>query len=357
MTIHIFEPGGSGGVFQHALALAQAYRDAGHSVTFHTASDPEIRDPGLDMCCCVDWHRPVKRRRLRQARILTTYLAVTLPHLSRSVRPADVLHVQGRFKPGLLTLSLLVGRARRARLVLSPHNTFARSGRLAERIGLTVDVRLADRVVVFSEADRVRLASRGLRAIVAPLSLPVPSVSDRLVADWRAAWGVSDGLPQIVLFAGQLRSDKRLDLVIDAVACAPPDRWVLAVVGADLGVASDAMAQAAEVGLDVRWSVGWTDLSLFTAAIAAADVVVCPYDVASQSGVLDIAQQVGTRSVARDVGGLGELATVTFQEDRPDLIMDAISNAMRESAGTNDHPQSICRGNDLVLSHRDAYGL
>jgi len=50
----------------------------------------------------------------------------------------------------------------------------------------------------------------------------------------------------------------------------------------------------------------------FTAALAAADVVVAPHERASQSGVLAVAGQLGVATVAARVGGLGELAQRTF---------------------------------------------
>jgi glycosyltransferase involved in cell wall biosynthesis len=67
-------------------------------------------------------------------------------------------------------------------------------------------------------------------------------------------------------------------------------------------------ALASELGVRAYWHVGYQPLSAFVAAVAAADVVLCPYERASQSGILAVAAATGTPTVATDVGGLSELA-------------------------------------------------
>jgi hypothetical protein len=64
----------------------------------------------------------------------------------------------------------------------------------------------------------------------------------------------------------------------------------------------------------------------FAAAVRAADVVITPYSRASQSGVLVLACQLGTPTIAFPAGGLAEYATVTTERaDRASLV-DSLTN-------------------------------
>jgi glycosyltransferase involved in cell wall biosynthesis len=176
-----------------------------------------------------------------------------------------------------------------------------------------------------------------------------PAVPER-VAQWRSQW-VPSGDKRVVLFAGQLRSDKRLDLLIRTVAKLPRSSWTLAIVGEDKGVEKEMRMLAAALGVKANWHVEYVGLADFSAAVAAADVVVCPYEIASQSGVLALARQLGVPSVACDVGGLGELATITVESDAPSEIAEACVLAVEHSS--SDHWEWRQAALD---SHLYAYG-
>jgi glycosyltransferase involved in cell wall biosynthesis len=76
--------------------------------------------------------------------------------------------------------------------------------------------------------------------------------------------------------------------------------------------------------------IGFVELPEFMASIAAADVIVCPYDRASQSGVLAVAAALGTPTVATDVGGLAELAGVSVPPDDVPALRRAIDQQLAE---------------------------
>jgi glycosyltransferase involved in cell wall biosynthesis len=133
-----------------------------------------------------------------------------------------------------------------------------------------------------------------------------------------------------VLLAGQMRADKGLDVAVRAVAAAGNgnDRLLLALVGEDLGALSPTRRLAEELGVTVVWDEGYQPLDRFVAALAAADVVVCPYPVASQSGVLALAHALGRPSVVTDVGGLAELGTVTVPSGDPAALATGLRRAL-----------------------------
>jgi glycosyltransferase involved in cell wall biosynthesis len=349
VTVHVVEPGGHGGVYQHTLAVAVALAGAGREVTLHTASDAECAGPsGVRYCGCVDWKRERPRGRRRTAAIAADYVRVTVPHLRASLGSKDTLHVQGLFGNPLTTLTLVAGKWRAARIVHSPHNTFSRGDRRHENFLLRRDARIVDATIVFSEADRRTLASWGADAIVSPLAQYMPDL-DGWPARWRKRWDYADGRPT-VLFAGQVRRDKQLDLLL-AGAALRSDRWRVAVVGEDLGDGERCRRLAEELGVTVAWWDGYARLAEFVGALAAADVVVCPHTRASQSGVLALARQLGVRTVASRVGGLPELAGVTFAPGDANDLARSIDEALAAAPPAPHDPRA-----ELLDVHLRAYG-
>ena len=90
----------------------------------------------------------------------------------------------------------------------------------------------------------------------------------------------------------------------------------IVIAGADAGYSAEATRLIDELGVDARIIVDYFDISDFVAVLSAATVVVAPYQRASSSGVLSIANRIGTPSVAYPVGGLVESAT--FLTEAPD---------------------------------------
>ena len=306
VTVDLVELDGRGGPYQHAVAVAEEVERSGVHVVLHTARDAElVPGAGVEVCRCMDWLRDAGHG--RPARVAARFLAVTVPHL---LRGHGVLHVQGPFKASLLAALLAGARLRGRRVVFSPHNTFSRRGGALDARLVRLCARLAHATIVFSDADARTVACWGATPFVSPLLQHLPPVDPARVAAWRSSWGRGP----VVLFAGQIRSDKRLDVVIEASRLwTRPGR--LAIVGKDLGDAQRCRELAARVGADPAWAVDYFELDAFAAAVAAADVVVCPYSRASQSGVLAVAGQLGVPTVASDVGGLRELATAVVPRD------------------------------------------
>jgi glycosyltransferase involved in cell wall biosynthesis len=329
--IHLFEPTGSGGIFQHSCDVAQLLTRAGRRVTLHTARQHEPVDiQRVDLCPCVWWPRAGPSRLLRRAAIAARLLADGLPHLHRVAGSGSWVHVEGGVASGALTvMTLWVARRRGRRVVYSPHNTFSRRGPI-DRIALGAALGFSDAVVAYSQRDAAVLRSRGPDAFVSPLVQLVPEVPEACRLAWRERWNAQNG-ERVVLFAGFLRQDKRLDLLIRAARDWPTERR-LAVVGEDRGSWEHCRALAATNGVELHADVGFASLDDFTAALAAADLVVAPYERASQSGVLSISRQLGVPTLAADVGGLSELADRTFPAGDVTALAAAIEDALDDEA-------------------------
>jgi len=179
--------------------------------------------------------------------------------------------------------------------------------------------------------------------------VPQPSASSR--RRWRDEWRAGDDMA-VVLFAGVIRPEKRLDLLIESARSWPPNRR-LAVVGQDRGGWEPAAALAARAGVDVAARIEFVDLDAFAAALVAADVVVAPHAKATQSGVLSLARQLGVSTVAADVGGLPELATRTFSAGDADDLTRAIEAELTERSP----PGQTFDEALAVRAHLCAYGL
>jgi glycosyltransferase involved in cell wall biosynthesis len=349
-AVHLFEPTGFGGIFQHSCAVGEILTAAGWEVTLHTSAQHEPVDlPGVRICTCVWWPRDRPRGALRNPLIAARFAARTLPHLHRALAPGTILHVEGGVVSGLLTaLTLAVVDQRRCAVVYSPHNTFSRRGRL-DRLVLRLCLLFAQSSVAYSQIDVAMLRSRGMHATLSPLVQLVPAPEPERVARWRAAWDAQAG-EQVVLFAGDIRPDKRLDLLVRAAADWPPERRV-AVVGRDRNHLRECRELARELGVELHAHDEFVALEDFTAALAAADVVVAPYDRASQSGVLSVAGQLGTPTVAAQVGGLAELADRTFAPGDPAALTQAVE-AELASGGRGDRALDDAAA---LAAHEDAY--
>ena len=328
-AVDLVELDGRGGIYQHTVAVADALSRSGVDVVLHTATDAElVPTQPVEVCRCMDWLRDARYG--RRTRVAARFLAVTVPHL---LRRRGVLHLQGPFKPALLAAALGAGRLRGRRVVFSPHNTFSRHGTAADARLVQLCTRLADVTIVYSEADARAVAGWGATSVVSPLLQLQPTIDHAQVDAWRAGWAAAP----VVLFAGQVREDKRLDLVIEASRLWKQARR-LAIVGKDLGDAERCRRLAQHVGADPAWSLGYLGLEDFAAAIVAADVVVCPYARASQSGILALAAQLGVPSIASDVGGLRELATTVVPCDVDAAgLADAVDELLAAPPPRNGH--------------------
>jgi glycosyltransferase involved in cell wall biosynthesis len=330
--VHLFEPSGYAGVYQHAVRLGELLTEEGHTVVLHTGHEHEpIGARSVALCECSWWPHGNDRNALRSATIARRFVTQTLPHLRRSVSSRGLLHVQGIAAGGGLTLLTLAGaRLAGCRVVYSPHDTFSRRGRLDHRL-LDAALRLPQAVIVHSRADVAALRAAGVAAQCSPLVQLVPHPTADARQRWRERW-CTDGEREVVLFAGFLRPEKRLDLLIESARTWPAGRK-LAIVGEDRGAWASTASFLRRSGVAASVHIGFLELDDFAAALSAADIVVAPHGKASQSGVLSLARQLGTPTVAADVGGLSELASRTFAPGDVSSLTKAIELQLTDRAG------------------------
>jgi len=324
--VHMVEPGGQGGVFNHSVEVAAGLQGIGVDVVVHTADDHDAVPHGVDICQCVSWYRDSSSRFIRRTRTTVRYFSRTLPHLARVVGADDVVHVQGMFA---LTPELIsVARSRGASVVCSPHNTFVREDTLGMARVLSNILRRADRVLVYSDADLEILADRATHIGRVPLVQFTPPVDPVLRDGWRRRLA-GDG-SRLAVMPGYLRGDKNIDVFVKAVAMMPG--WRGAVVGEANGLGEWLDGLIERTRAPITTDYRYITVDEFVALVAAADVVAAPYRVASQSGVLSVAARLGIPRAAAATGGLGELATAVAAEMTPAGLRDAMLAAFATGA-------------------------
>lgn len=338
------EQGGRGGEADYTFQLTRALAEQGWQVELATAEDHRYPPaPGVIPRTVFHYtrgHTILGRviRRARLGRIVNglRFLAA-VPRLARLSRRVDVVHVQGWEHPPIGAVAVLCMRLTGAPIVQTWHNTFERGGslrRLNDELRRVL-ARLTSRTIVHTQADLQRLPAEAVgRTVVIPHGeygslARTGGTGDRARA--RRMLGLADDEPVTLMF-GQLRTDKGLDDLLDAVARVPGLRLVIA--GEDVGALSASRERLATPELAKRVIVreGFVEMADAAQLFAATDSVVLPYEIASQSGVLLLAYGFRRPVIVYPVGGLVE-AVVDGETGwicaRPDL--DALVVALESS--------------------------
>jgi glycosyltransferase involved in cell wall biosynthesis len=318
----LIEPGGRGGVFQHVLALATYLESKGVSVTIHTARDLEI--PYIDsvrICCCFQWNSR-KGGFVSKSHFLLLFLIRTLPHLLWSSRKS-IVNIQGLFRYNLYFSYFLLLKIFRRSIIFTPHNLFLRYEDTGlNRAILNFTLRKSNSVTVFNDGDNALASVLNKKCFKVPLLQYVPKLPEEQLENWSKK--MNNPRPKLMLL-GQIRHDKG---VLDAIMVAKELRKEcdLYIVGEDKGAVSDGMNLANELGVEVNWIVEYLPINDFIACLLQADLLIFPYKIASQSGVMSIANSLKVPTLAFPVGGLVEYASYLSKESTAISMVDAIKS-------------------------------
>jgi glycosyltransferase involved in cell wall biosynthesis len=313
----MIEQGGRGGVTDYTADLVAAIAAEGWAVTLATADDH--RYPRLDGVTVV----PVfhyTRGDTRIARVAREHglgkainglrFIAALPRLWRLARRVDIVHSQGWEMAQLGPLALACLRLAGAPVVQTEHGTFTRdSDELLGTAGAArrLTGRLAARTIVHTQADLDRVEPvLGARALVIPHGeygglARSGGMADRTSV--RAKLGLAPDASATLMF-GQLRTDKGLDDLIEAVARVP--RLHLLIGGQDIGGLAAVCERLAVLDGRVTIREGFLDMRETADLFAASDTVALPYKESSQSGVLLLAYGFKRPVVVYPSGGMVE---------------------------------------------------
>ena len=310
MRVHVVDPPAYTPPYDHALCAGLAR--AGLDVTLVAGRFAHGDVPRADGYAVDErFYRGTERfpRRVRALARGARHPYDMLRYRAAAKREADVVHLQWLPLPGVDRFVLPRGP-----LVFTAHNL--QRGRRADAV-----LRKVDAVVVHSEHGRQQLARLGVDNVhVIPhgafdyLTRVDPVRPPELAPPERPA----------VLFFGLLRPYKGLDVLYDA--------WRRIDADAELWVVGQPWRGAPEPPAGVKTVPRFVNDAEAAWVFRHADLVVLPYRVVEQSGVLLTALAFGKAAVASNIGGFAEVSAVRHVEpDDAGALATAVGDLLGDS--------------------------
>jgi glycosyltransferase involved in cell wall biosynthesis len=339
----VLEPLGRGGIAAYTAEWVTALAADGRAVELVTAFDHRYAfgaDAPVRLHPIIRWLRgdPPARRTLRRARlgpvVNARLFVATQPRIGRHARRCGLVHIQGHYHPPLMALTAALMRLVRVPVVHTPHDTFDRfrDHPLARR----AVARWTDATVVHVQADLDRVPAQVRDRVVLIPSGGYGALARRSGGAEPRAARAQLGIPEdrvVVLLFGQMRHDKGIRDFVEALLAVPEVSGLLA--GEDIGGLRDAADLLERPELRDRLVIreGFLELPEVATCFAAADAVVVPYRVSSQSAVQLLAYAFERPVVIYPVAALQE--SVVAGETgwvAADVSPPALAQALREVA-------------------------
>lgn len=317
IAVAMIEPvGGHGGAHYYDFGLARGLLAAGCQVSLYTCDEtanPEIS--GLGFC---PFYRGIYGRGPRWLRMLRFVTGTFAVLRNAVIRHEVICHYQvfNDLIPELVVIAL--AKLARRRIVLTVHDVSALAGPVTWKRKITgwvyrqADGVIAHNAVSVRELESIRVPSQMIRVIAHGHYLDsmqtLPSV-----AEARRTLGIDPGA-KVILFFGQIKEVKGLDLLIEAlpeVAREVPN-VVLLIAGRPWKTEFaryDALIDSAGVRSKCHLHIGFIPDDEVATYYAGADVVALPYRRIYQSGVLMMAMTYGRAVVVSDLPGMTEIVS------------------------------------------------
>lgn len=344
ISVAVVEPvGGHGGMNPYDAGLCQALVLAGMRVSLYTCDetvDPCI--PGLRFRAI---YKGIYGRRASWLRAIR-YLAGSLAMVSSAIGQGEKivhLHVFQGVAPELV--QIVLAKLSWRKLVLTVHDVESLGQPAGIGRGMIGRIYgLADAVIAHNETSKQELVERlGLdrsRITVIPHGNYLEAVRDvpsKNVA--KSTLGV-ESAKRVILFFGQIKEVKGLDLLIEAlpeVVRQVPEAMVV-IAGRpwkDEFAKYDALIDKMGVRDRCLLHVRYVPDDQVAQYYSAADVVVLPYRRIYQSGVILQAMSYGRAVVVSDLNGMREMVVdgengYLFSQGSKDALARALIRALRE---------------------------
>jgi D-inositol-3-phosphate glycosyltransferase len=346
VSVAIIEPvGRHGGMHYYDIGLCSGLLAAECRVSLYTCD--ETPDPGIPGLAFYPVFREIYTYQSLFLKALR-YLVGTFTSLFNALRSHEKvchLHAFNDLTAELLVLALT--KLFRRKIVLTVHDVDSLARHVAgKRIATACIYRLADRIIVHNNVSMLELIALGIpsgRLTVLPhghflqstRTLPPQSAARRrLRIDERA---------KVLLFFGQIKEAKGLDLLIQAlpqVALAHP-HVLLLIAGrpwkTDL-VQYDALIDRLNVRSRCLMQIGFIPEDEVAGYYAAADVIVLPYRRIYQSGVLLMAMTYAKPVVVSNLPGMTGIITdgvngYVFEQGSKDDLARVLTQVLKDDSG------------------------
>lgn len=316
-SVAMIEPvGGHGGAHYYDFGLARGLLTAGCRVSLYTCD--ETADPGIPGLGFYPFYRGIYGRGTRWIRMIRFFRGSIAVIMNAVNQHEAVCHYQvfNDLIPELVVIAL--ARVFRRKIVLTVHDVASLAGPMTWKRKITgwvyrhVDGVIAHNMVSMRELESIGLPSKMIRVIVHGHYLD--SVHEMPpVAEARRSLSIDPGA-RVVLFFGQIKDVKGLDLLIEAlpeVAHEVPE-VVLLIAGRPWKTdfaRYDALIDTAGVRSRCLLHIRFIPDDDVATYYAAADVVALPYRRIYQSGVLMMAMTYGRAVVVSDLPGMTEIVS------------------------------------------------
>jgi glycosyltransferase involved in cell wall biosynthesis len=345
-AVAIIEPvGGYGGMDYYDLSLCRGLLNAGLRVSLYTCDetvDPEIQ--GLNFH---PFYRGIYGQRSRWLQALR-YIKATFASLrSAAASSVTVCHFHAfndlKAELVLMTMAKLFGR----KLVLTVHDVGSLAGHVTGKRMVTGWIyRLADRVIVHNNVSMRELIANGVPPQIITIiphghflesmrEMPPKETARRKLEIELSA--------KVVLFFGQIKDTKGLDLLIEALpAVADEVPEVLLLIAGRPWKTSfspfDELIDKLNVRARCRLHIGFVPNDKVADFYAAADLMALPYRRIYQSGVLLMAMTYARPVVVSDLAGMVEIVSdgvngYVFRQESKDDLAKVLIRALQDEAG------------------------
>jgi glycosyltransferase involved in cell wall biosynthesis len=337
--------GGHGGAHYYDFGLARGLLAVGCRVSLYTCD--ETADPVISGLGFYPLYRHIYGNGSLWLRALH-FIGGTLAALKKAVASGEIIWHYQVFNVLMKDIVVItLAKLFRRKVVLTVHDVNSvnsLSGPATWKSKITGWVyQRADRIIVHNMVSQRELESLG-----------VPSAKIRVIAhgnyldsmremgspaEARRALGISESA-KVVLFFGQIKDTKGLDLLIEAlpeVAREVPE-VVLLIAGRPLKTrfeSYEALIDKLGVRARCRLHIGYVPDDEVAAYHAAADLVALPYRRIYQSGVLIMAMTYGRPVVVSDLPGMTEIITngvngYVFPQGSKDALARTLISALRD---------------------------
>ena len=362
-SVAIIEPvGGRGGMDYYDQSLCRGLLNAGLRVSLYTSDetvDPEI--PGLGFH---PFYRGIYGEKSRWQQAIR-YIKATFASLRNAAASGATVchfHAFNDLKAELIVLAM--AKLCRRKLILTVHDVGSLAGNITGKRMVTGWIyRLADRVIVHNNVSMCELIANRVpphKIAIIPHGHFLESTSDMPPQDTARRRLEIEPSAKVVLFFGQIKDPKGLDLLIEALpAVADEVPEVLLLIGGRPWKTSfsqfDELIDKLNVRARCRLHIGFVPNDKVGDFYAAADVVALPYRRIYQSGVLLMAMTLARPVVVSDLAGMTEIVSdgvngYVFRQESKDDLAKVLIRALRDQAGRRLLSE---RALDYIREHHD----
>ena len=319
-----------GGIAHFSEHLCRALRDRGHEVlaVSFRRQYPSFVFPGRTQLEPASGGTGVGAYRW-----LDTMNPLTWERVARRVHGCDMVVVH-HWNPVLAPVFAYVIRRARPRAVVITHNVAGHEPRPWDRFLVRMLLRGAAGCLALSKTVQRRVEALRVRVPVRVVPHPVYSLFGEgpEPVQARSALGLASDAP-VLLFFGFIRRYKGLETLLRSMPMVaekvPGIRLIVAGEFLEDAAPYRALIRELHLGEYVRLDAHYIASDEVATYFRAADVLVQPYESATQSGVAQIAFQYGIPVITTDVGGLAEAvpesgAGMVVPPRNPEALAEAV---------------------------------